>query len=143
MMYAPDVVPPLNGVHFTSWALVGLIFQWFMRRYHSRWWLRYNYPLAAGLDVGVIIGMYVLLFSLQMWPNGGTKVNWWGNYVWKNTADAQLTPLKMLALGVSTVPFTVYGRIPQAVIRSRYARIRIRMMVLTGLDGTVRGRIRP
>jgi len=77
-----------------------------MRRYHFRWWLRYNYPLAAGLDAGVIIGMFVIFFSLQMRSNGGINVNWWGNSVWKNTADAQLVPLKTLALGEIFGPST-------------------------------------
>ena len=77
-----------------------------MRRHHFRWWLRYNYPLSAGLDAGVIIGLLVIFFSLQMRPNGGAAVNWWGNSVWKNTADAQMIPLKMLAPGEMFGPRT-------------------------------------
>jgi len=106
MMYAANSVPPMNGVNIMSWALVGFIFQWFMRHYHFRWWLRYNFPLAAGLDAGVIIGMLVIFFSLQMRSNGGIDVNWWGNSVWKNTADAQLIPLKTLAPGERFGPST-------------------------------------
>jgi hypothetical protein len=99
ILIAADDVPPMNGVNFTALVLVGFIFQWFVRRYHFRWWLRYNYPLSAGLDAGVIVGLFVIFFSLQMRSNGDVKVNWWGNSVWKNTADAQLVPLKTLGAG--------------------------------------------
>ena len=98
MMYVPNVVPAVNGINFTSRALVGFIFQ----LVHEALPLPLvAYPLAAGLDAGVIIGLFVIFFSLQMRSNGRTKVNWWGNYVWKNTADAQMTrtPLKALAPG--------------------------------------------
>jgi len=96
MMYVPNVVPPMNGINFTSWAPVGFIFQ----LVHEALPLPLvAYPLAAGLDAGVIIGLFVIFFSLQMRSNGRTKVNWWGNSLWKNTADAQLTPLKVLAPG--------------------------------------------
>ena len=104
-LVAADSVPPANGINFTSWILVGFIFQWFMRRFHFRWWLRYNYLLSTGLDAGVIIGLIVIFVSLQM-PKGGISVKWWGNSVWQNTADAQMVPLKVLALGQTFGPST-------------------------------------
>jgi hypothetical protein len=104
-LVAANSVPPVNGINFTSWILVGFIFQWFMRRFHFRWWLRYNYLLSTGLDAGVIIGLIFIFFSLQM-PKGGISVKWWGNSVWKNTADAQMVPLKVLAPGQTFGPST-------------------------------------
>ena len=104
-LVAANNVPPVNGSNITSWILVGFIFQWFMRRFHFRWWLRYNYLLSTGLDAGVIIGLIVIFVSLQM-PKGGISVNWWGNSVWQNTADAQMVPLKVLAPGQTFGPST-------------------------------------
>jgi len=104
-LIAANDIPPLNGVNFTSWMLTGFIFQWFMRRFHFRWWLRYNYLLSTGLDAGVITGLIVIFFALQL-PKGGINVNWWGNSVWKNTADAQMIPLKTLAPGQTFGPST-------------------------------------
>jgi hypothetical protein len=104
-MVAASSVPPANGINIMSWILVGFIFQWFMRRFHFRWWLRYNYLLSTGLDAGVIIGLIVIFVSLQM-PKGGISVNWWGNSVWQNTADAQMVPLKVLAPGQTFGPST-------------------------------------
>ena len=91
-------VPPLSGINYMSSLMVGFIFWWFMRRFHFRWWLRYNYILAAGLDGGTIIGLIVIFFSVQF-PKGGFNMHWWGNTVWRNTADAKMVPWKSLAPG--------------------------------------------
>jgi hypothetical protein len=98
-----DAVPPLTGLNFTSWFMVGFIFQWFMRRFHFRWWMRYNYLLSTGLDFGVLFGLVVIFFTLQL-PKGGINLNWWGNTVWQNTADAQMVPLKTVAPGSTFGP---------------------------------------
>ena len=85
--------PPCTGMQFTSWFLVGGIFQGFMRRRHFRWWMRYNYVLAAGLDAGVAFGaLAVFLFTALP----GKTLNWWGNMVWLNTNDAMGIPFYMV-----------------------------------------------
>jgi OPT family small oligopeptide transporter len=98
-----DSVPPATGLNFTAWIMVGFIFQWFMRRFHFRWWMRYNYLLSTGLDFGVLLGLVVIFFTLQL-PKGGIELNWWGNTVWQQTADAQMIPLKTLAPGQTFGP---------------------------------------
>ena len=79
--------------------MVGAFFQWFIRRYHFRWWLRFNYILSAGLDIGVSLGAILVFFALQ-YANGGVVLNWWGNTVWQNTFDA----IGMPRLLVTDVP---------------------------------------
>lgn len=80
-------LPPATGISYSSFTMVGAFFQWFVRRYHFRWWLRFNYILSAGLDIGVSMGMVLVFFCLQ-YPKGGVQLNWWGNTVWQNTFDA-------------------------------------------------------
>jgi OPT family small oligopeptide transporter len=96
-------MPPASGINYSSWAMVGFLFQWFMRRYHFRWWMRYNYILSAALDAGVALGLLVIFFTVQYPKNGiiglNTVQTWWGNTVWMKTADALGTPLKALAPG--------------------------------------------
>ena len=87
-------LPPATGINYSSWVAVGFFFQWFMRRYHFRWWMRYNYILSAGLDAGVAISMIVIFFCLQF-PKGGVNLSWWGNDFWQTTADAMGLPLLM------------------------------------------------
>lgn len=97
------VLPPATGLNYSSWLLVGFIFQWFMRRYHFHWWMRYNYILAAALDAGVAIGILFIFFTLQL-PKGGITLNWWGNTVWQNTADFLGTPLNVISPGQTFGP---------------------------------------
>ncbi len=99
-----NTVPPATGLNFTSWIMVGFAFQWFMRRFHFRWWMRYNYLLATGLDFGVLLGLTVIFFTLQLPKGGSIELNWWGNTVWQRTADAQMIPLKTLAPGQTFGP---------------------------------------
>lgn len=93
------IVPPATGINFASFFIVGGIFQWFVRRRHFRWWMRYNYLLSSGLDAGVIIALVVIFFCLQLPKEGSITVSWWGNDFWQTTADALGTPLKLLAPG--------------------------------------------
>jgi OPT oligopeptide transporter protein len=71
-------MPPASGINYISWALVGFIFNFLVRRFHFRWWMRYNYILSAALDSGVAIASIVVFFALQF-PKDGIYVNWWGN----------------------------------------------------------------
>ncbi|OBZ80073.1 Glutathione transporter 1 [Grifola frondosa] len=89
-------MPPATGINYSSWAMVGAFFQWFMRRFHFRWWMRYNYILSAALDTGVAVGLILVFFFLQ-YIKGGVTLNWWGNTVWVNTFDSNGTPFYTVA----------------------------------------------
>jgi len=91
-----SAIPPASGINFISWALTGFIFNYCIRRFHFRWWMRNNYILSAALDGGVALSMTAIFFTLQVWKTGGVNLNWWGNNVWLNTADANGTPFKPL-----------------------------------------------
>ncbi|KAG5353466.1 hypothetical protein J132_08942 [Termitomyces sp. J132] len=87
-------MPPANGINYASWAVVGFIFNFILRRFHFRWWMRYNYILSAALDAGVVIAMVVIFFAIT-YPTT-IEISWWGNNVWINTADTMGIPLKTL-----------------------------------------------
>jgi OPT family small oligopeptide transporter len=89
-------MPPASGINYISWVLWGFVFNYVIRRFHFRWWMRYNYILSAALDAGVAIAMVVVFFSLGLPKTGGIELNWWGNTVWLNTADANGMPFKAL-----------------------------------------------
>ena len=72
-------IPPATGINYIAWIVAGFIFNYCIRRFHFRWWMRYNYILAAALDGGVILGMFVIFFTLQAWKSGGISFDWWGN----------------------------------------------------------------
>ncbi|EKM60787.1 uncharacterized protein PHACADRAFT_246918 [Phanerochaete carnosa HHB-10118-sp] len=98
--------PPCTGMQFTSWFVIGGVFQGFLRRRHFRWWMRYNYVLAAALDAGLAFGS-LLVFVCFFVPKGGNLTfDWWGNTVWQNTNDAMGAPFKMPPVNQTFGPTT-------------------------------------
>ncbi|KIM53296.1 hypothetical protein SCLCIDRAFT_17961 [Scleroderma citrinum Foug A] len=90
-------IPPASAVNYVPWGIVGFIFQYVIRRKHFSWWTKYNYVLSAALDSGLACSIVLLFFCLQYPRNGSIGQNnvlqWWGNTVFLNTADAQGAPL--------------------------------------------------
>jgi len=93
-------MPPASGINYISWALMGFIFNYVIRRFHFRWWMRYNYILSAALDAGVALAAIMIFLCLAL-PKGGVTLEWWGNTVWMNTADAMGMPLRMIPEGTT------------------------------------------
>lgn len=89
-------MPPASGINYISWVMWGFIFNFIIRRKFFRWWMRYNYILSAALDSGVALCTVVIFFTLLLPKTGGINLNWWGNTVWINTADANGIPFKPL-----------------------------------------------
>ena len=71
-------MPPASGINYISWALTGFIFNYLIRKFHFRWWMRYNYILSAALDAGSAIAGILLFLCFQL-PKGGIQISWWGN----------------------------------------------------------------
>lgn len=89
--------PPATGINYTTWVLVGVIFNYFIRKRYSEWWSKYLYVLSAGLDVGLALAGIIIFFALS-YP--GITISWWGNNVYNDTADGKTTPyLEMPAKG--------------------------------------------
>ncbi|KAL2217290.1 OPT oligopeptide transporter protein-domain-containing protein [Thermoascus aurantiacus ATCC 26904] len=87
-----SLVPPATGVNFSSWWVVNVLFNGWVRRRKPAWWTKYNYILSAALDSGVAVST-IIIFCIIL--PGGT-LNWWGNSVFANTADGLGTPWKSL-----------------------------------------------
>ncbi|KAF7306551.1 OPT oligopeptide transporter [Mycena indigotica] len=93
-------IPAASAYNYAAWGLTGFIFNFWVRRRHFRWWLRYNYILSAALDAGVAIALIIIFFAIQ-YPNNGAAgtIDWWGNTVWQNTNDAMGVPWKVSETG--------------------------------------------
>ncbi|EKM60690.1 uncharacterized protein PHACADRAFT_203846 [Phanerochaete carnosa HHB-10118-sp] len=93
-------IPPASALNYVPWAILGFISQYVVRRRHFGWWSKYNYVLSAALDTGTAIGTVIVFFCLQYPANGTigqhTVLAWWGNTVWMNTADYNMTSFKTL-----------------------------------------------
>lgn len=96
-------IPPATAVNYIPWALIGFLFQFVVRRKRFDLWAKYNYVLSAALDAGTAFGVIVIYFALQYPANGQLGIDsiqaWWGNQVFKNTADWNMTALRSLSIG--------------------------------------------
>ncbi|PON59621.1 Tetrapeptide transporter [Parasponia andersonii] len=76
LLGATASMPPARPLNYTSWILVGTIFNFFVFRYRKKWWQRYNYVLSAALDGGVAFMAVLLYFSLGV---ENKALLWWGS----------------------------------------------------------------
>ncbi|GLU16046.1 hypothetical protein SLE2022_324960 [Rubroshorea leprosula] len=76
LLSATAYMPPAQSLNYTSWILVGTIFNFFVFRYRKKWWERYNYVLSAALDTGVAFMTVLIYFSLSIEDK---NLLWWGS----------------------------------------------------------------
>ncbi|KAK2464416.1 hypothetical protein APHAL10511_003564 [Amanita phalloides] len=92
-------IPPATGINYSSWFLVGFVFQYVIRRRNFAWWSKFNYVASAALDSGTVISLMVIFFTLQFPRGGKIDVDWWGNTVFMDTADWVKTAWKAVPDG--------------------------------------------
>ncbi|KAJ5618238.1 hypothetical protein N7528_006881 [Penicillium herquei] len=81
-----NYLPPATGMNYGSWAMVGLIFGYLIRKRAFAWWSKYNFVLSSALDSSV--GVAGVLIFLTVFFTGASKhFSWWGTEVYKNTCD--------------------------------------------------------
>ncbi|KAJ5396454.1 hypothetical protein N7509_004567 [Penicillium cosmopolitanum] len=92
MLGAMSWIPPATPLSYFSWAMFGLIFNYWIHRRWRGWWHTYNYITAAGLDTGLILSTIVIFFAITF--PGVTLPNWWGNTAPFETMDALFTAVR-------------------------------------------------
>ncbi|KAF7558512.1 hypothetical protein G7046_g5648 [Stylonectria norvegica] len=103
MLGAMAWLPPATPLSFSSWAIVGLIFNKWIRTKWNGWWTTYAYTTAAGLDAGLVVSTIIIFFAITF-PDI-TVPQWWGNVGIWNTLDATSTAvLKTVAEGETFGP---------------------------------------
>lgn len=75
---------PTNLSYWWGTVYMSFAFMWYLRRYKTAWWEKYNYVLSAALTGGVAFSAIIIFFAVQ-WKE--VDVNWWGNLVNGNTMD--------------------------------------------------------
>lgn len=75
ILYGFAGMPPATPTNIASWLITGMVFNYFVFKYHKRWWQRYNYVLSAALDAGTAFMGVLLFFALQ---NQHISLKWWG-----------------------------------------------------------------
>jgi len=69
---------PLNLTYFTTGLYFSIIFMYYLKRYKTEWWEKYNYVLTAAFFGGVAIAGIIIFFAVQYKPK---TLSWWGNNV--------------------------------------------------------------
>ena len=100
MLGAMGWLPPATPLNFSSWAIVGLIFNHYIRRKWHGWWATYNYVSAAAMDSGLILSTIVIFFAITL-PNV-TIPQWWGN------VGVFETLVSILPFSPSDIPFPLF-----------------------------------
>ena len=60
---------------------------YYLRRYKTAWWEKYNYVLSAALTGGVAFSGLIIFFAVQYHPQ---TINWWGVNVIGSTIDGSV-----------------------------------------------------
>ncbi|KAG0327189.1 hypothetical protein BG004_002816 [Podila humilis] len=76
LLAATGMMPPAQAYNYTNWLAVGFVFQFFARRYHPEWHLRYTYVLSAAFDSGTAFMVLLAFFIFTL--RGKEMVPWWG-----------------------------------------------------------------
>ncbi|KAG0266236.1 hypothetical protein BG011_002933 [Mortierella polycephala] len=76
LLASTGMMPPAQAYHYTNWLAVGFLFQFFARRYHPEWHLRFTYVMSAAFDSGVAFMVLLSFFIFTM--RGKDMVEWWG-----------------------------------------------------------------
>ena len=75
----------LTDRNCSCWGVVGTIFNFFIKRRWTGWWMQYNYVTSAALDAGLIVSTVVVFFALYM--SEATPLRWFGNIEALSTLD--------------------------------------------------------
>jgi len=75
---------PNNLTYYTGGFYMSFAFMYYLRRYKTAWWEKYNYVLSAALTGGVAFSGIIIFFALQYHP---VTLTWWGTSVLEETID--------------------------------------------------------
>ncbi|OSX60979.1 hypothetical protein POSPLADRAFT_1145819 [Postia placenta MAD-698-R-SB12] len=79
MLYSCWLAVGINTQVNTTMA-IGIFVQWWVRTRYPRWFTKYNYIVAAAMDGGTQVIMFILNFALfGAAGNAHTFPQWWGN----------------------------------------------------------------
>ncbi|KAG6011086.1 hypothetical protein E4U43_008509 [Claviceps pusilla] len=75
---------PTNLTYFTGGLYISAAFMYYLKRYKTAWWEKYNYVLSAALTGGVAFSGIIIFFAVQYHP---VSLDWWGVNILSSTID--------------------------------------------------------
>lgn len=86
---------PNNLTYTTVGLYFSFGFMYYLRRYKTAWWERYNYVISAALGGGVAFSAIIIFFALQWNP---VAFSWWGTDIVGETIDGGAGQSSLLPL---------------------------------------------
>lgn len=81
-------IPAVTGYNFSSWFVVGFIFNFWVHRRYRAWWKKYNLVLAIALDCGVAIAA-ILIYFCVVYTGASDSFSWWDTTVASSGCDSK------------------------------------------------------
>lgn len=75
---------PYNMTYFTGGLYISFAFMYYLKRYKTAWWEKYNYIISAALTGGLAFSGIIIFFAVQYHPK---NISWWGNDILTQTVD--------------------------------------------------------
>ena len=79
------LIPPATTYTYLCWGACGTVFNYFIKRRWTGWWMQYNYITSAALDCGLIVATIVIFFTLYL--TSAAPPSWYGNTAVYETLD--------------------------------------------------------
>ncbi|KAH8171481.1 OPT oligopeptide transporter protein [Sarocladium implicatum] len=76
---AAGMIPPATMWYLAQYVIIGIIFNWWIKRRFPGWWSRYNFTLSGALDIGT--AFCVVIQDLALGLGNVSFPEWWGNSV--------------------------------------------------------------
>lgn len=95
IMSGAEEIPTMTGIHYGSWFVVVITFNFIIHRNYPVWWRKYNMILAAALDCGVAIAAIIIYFAIS-YTGASYNYTWWGTTVASSSCDSKGCPYKPL-----------------------------------------------
>lgn len=86
------LLPPATVYIYLCWGSVGVVFNYYIKRRFTGWWLQYNYVVSAALDCGLIMSTLLIFFTLYL--TEANHIEWWGNVGAMKTLDMATMAVK-------------------------------------------------
>ncbi|KAL2709256.1 Oligopeptide transporter 2 [Kluyveromyces marxianus] len=69
---------PYNLSYVTGGLYISFAFMFYIKRYYTKWWEKYNYVLSAAFSSAIASSAIVIFFAVNYKPK---HINWWGNNI--------------------------------------------------------------
>ncbi|KAK6456528.1 OPT oligopeptide transporter protein-domain-containing protein [Scheffersomyces xylosifermentans] len=72
------IYAPYNLSYYTGGLYLSFASMWYLKKYYTTWWEKYNFVFSGAMDAGVAFSAIIIFFAVQYVDK---SIYWWGNDV--------------------------------------------------------------